>query len=68
MTKLAAGISWIDLKFLGRPHAIATAVLSGSGELALIDPGPNDADHLSATFSRSLAPVLGERLEAALRR
>ncbi len=40
MTKLAAGISWIDLKFLGRPHAIATAVLSGSGELALIDPGP----------------------------
>jgi glyoxylase-like metal-dependent hydrolase (beta-lactamase superfamily II) len=40
MTKLAAGLSWIDLKFLGRPHAIATAVLSGGRDLALIDPGP----------------------------
>jgi hypothetical protein len=27
-----------------------------------------DDDHISRTFSRSLAPVLGERLEAALRR
>jgi glyoxylase-like metal-dependent hydrolase (beta-lactamase superfamily II) len=40
MTRLAAGLSWIDLNFLGRPHAIATAVVSGGGELALIDPGP----------------------------
>ena len=27
-----------------------------------------DDDHLTATFSRSLGPVLGERLEAALQR
>jgi hypothetical protein len=27
-----------------------------------------DDDHISRTFSRSLGPVLGERLEAALRR
>lgn len=26
--------------FLGRPHAIATGVAAGAGELALIDPGP----------------------------
>jgi glyoxylase-like metal-dependent hydrolase (beta-lactamase superfamily II) len=36
---LAPGLSWIDLRFLGRPHAIATAVVSG-GTLALVDPGP----------------------------
>ena len=33
-------MSWIDLKFLGRPHAIATAVIHGGGTLALVDPGP----------------------------
>jgi hypothetical protein len=27
-----------------------------------------DDDHLTASFSRSLGPVLGERLDAALRR
>ena len=37
---LAAGLSWVDLRFLGRPHAIATAIVSGGGELALVDPGP----------------------------
>lgn len=37
---LTTGISWIDLQFLGRPHAIATAVLQGAGTLALVDPGP----------------------------
>jgi glyoxylase-like metal-dependent hydrolase (beta-lactamase superfamily II) len=30
----------VDLLFRGRADAIATAVLSGSGSLALIDPGP----------------------------
>src|ERR671924_152622 len=38
---LAPGLSWIDLLFLGRPHAIATAVVSGGGTLALVDPGPS---------------------------
>jgi glyoxylase-like metal-dependent hydrolase (beta-lactamase superfamily II) len=40
VTVLASGLSWVDLLFLGRPHAIATAVVSGPGTLALIDPGP----------------------------
>lgn len=41
MTVLAPGLSWVDLLFRGRPHAIATAVVSGGGTLALIDPGPS---------------------------
>jgi glyoxylase-like metal-dependent hydrolase (beta-lactamase superfamily II) len=28
------------LKFLGRPHAIATAAVTSAGEVALVDPGP----------------------------
>ena len=40
MTRLAAGLSWIDLHFLGRPHAIATGVISGPSGVALVDPGP----------------------------
>ena len=38
---LALGLSYVDLNFLGRPHAIATAVISASGSLALVDPGPS---------------------------
>jgi glyoxylase-like metal-dependent hydrolase (beta-lactamase superfamily II) len=37
---LTTGLSYIDLNFLGRPHAIATVVLQGGGRVALIDPGP----------------------------
>jgi glyoxylase-like metal-dependent hydrolase (beta-lactamase superfamily II) len=37
---LAAGLSYIDLDFLGRPHAIATVVIQSAGDVALIDPGP----------------------------
>jgi len=37
---LSAGLSWIDLQFLGRPHAIGTGVSASPGALALIDPGP----------------------------
>ena len=37
---LASGLSWVDLHFLDRPHAIATAVVQGGGALALVDPGP----------------------------
>jgi glyoxylase-like metal-dependent hydrolase (beta-lactamase superfamily II) len=40
MTRLAAGLSWIDLQFRGRPHAIATAVISSASAVALVDPGP----------------------------
>lgn len=38
---LAAGIDYVDLNFLGKPEIIATAVLQGAGDVALIDPGPS---------------------------
>lgn len=41
VTLLARGLSSVDLNFLGRPHAIATAVIHGSGTLGLVDPGPS---------------------------
>lgn len=41
MTVLAPGLSWVDVLFLGRPHAIATAVVRAPGTMALIDPGPS---------------------------
>jgi glyoxylase-like metal-dependent hydrolase (beta-lactamase superfamily II) len=40
MNTLAPGLSWVDLLFLRRPHAIATVVVRGADGLALIDPGP----------------------------
>ena len=40
MRSLAAGLDYIDLKFLGYPEIIATAVLHGAGGVALVDPGP----------------------------
>lgn len=41
MAVLGPGISWLDLHFLGRPHAIATGVIAGAGSVALVDPGPS---------------------------
>jgi glyoxylase-like metal-dependent hydrolase (beta-lactamase superfamily II) len=41
VTLLARGLSWIDLNFLGRRHAIAAGVIHGGGSLALVDPGPS---------------------------
>ena len=41
MQTLTAGLSYIDLQFLGRRHAIATAVVHGPSGVALIDPGPS---------------------------
>ncbi len=37
---LAAGLNYVDLNFLGRPHAIATGIITGPGATALVDPGP----------------------------
>jgi glyoxylase-like metal-dependent hydrolase (beta-lactamase superfamily II) len=54
MNTLAAGLSYVDLNFLGVPRVIATAVLHGSGGAALIDPGPS-----------STLPVLRAALERA---
>jgi len=41
MNTLAAGVSFLDLKFQGTPQFIAVAVLHGPGGVALIDPGPS---------------------------
>ena len=41
MTSLAAGLDYVDLQFLGTPEVIATAVVHGAGDVALIDPGPS---------------------------
>lgn len=39
-TPVAPGLSYVDLNFQGRPSVIATAIVSGPGQIALIDPGP----------------------------
>jgi glyoxylase-like metal-dependent hydrolase (beta-lactamase superfamily II) len=49
---LAPGLSYIDLEFLGRRHAIATAVVQSAGGVALIDPGPATCLH---TLEQALA-------------
>jgi glyoxylase-like metal-dependent hydrolase (beta-lactamase superfamily II) len=41
MNRLAAGVSYVDVKFQGTPRIIATVVLQGPGGVALIDPGPS---------------------------
>ena len=40
METLAAGISYVDLKFRDIPRIIATAVIQGPAGVALVDPGP----------------------------
>ena len=40
MSTLSHGLSWIDLKFLGRPSAIAAGIVQSPGGVALVDPGP----------------------------
>ena len=39
--KLASGLDYVDLGFLGQPDLIATGVLQGAGGAALVDPGPS---------------------------
>jgi glyoxylase-like metal-dependent hydrolase (beta-lactamase superfamily II) len=40
MITLATGLSYFDLDFMQLPSIIATAVVHGTGGVALIDPGP----------------------------
>jgi glyoxylase-like metal-dependent hydrolase (beta-lactamase superfamily II) len=54
MERLAAGMSYADLKFQDTDRIIATAVLQGPGGVALIDPGPT-----------STWPTLRSELKAA---
>jgi glyoxylase-like metal-dependent hydrolase (beta-lactamase superfamily II) len=54
MIALASGISYIDLQFQGIPRVIATAVLSGPGGVALVDPGPSSTlETLEAGLGRA---------------
>ena len=41
MITLATGVSYLDLNFQGTPRVIAAAVLSASGGVAIVDPGPS---------------------------
>ena len=55
---LAAGLSWFDLLFQGRPNRIASAVVTGSAGTAIVDPGPTST---LETLEASLA-VQGQSL------
>jgi glyoxylase-like metal-dependent hydrolase (beta-lactamase superfamily II) len=61
MQTLAAGVSYFDLNFQGRPRVIACGVLHGPGGVALIDPGPSSTlptlRHHLADAGISLADV-----------
>ena len=53
MTTLAAGLDYVDLRFLGKPGIIATAILHGPAGVALIDPGPSSSlEHLRAALQQ----------------
>ena len=53
MIRLASGIDYVDVNFLGYPHIIAAAVLQGPGGAALIDPGPTTSlPNLEAALGR----------------
>lgn len=41
VTALAAGISFVDLNFLARPHAIAAVTVESPRSVAIVDPGPS---------------------------
>jgi glyoxylase-like metal-dependent hydrolase (beta-lactamase superfamily II) len=40
MDRIAPGLQYFDLNYQGVARVIATAVIEGAGELALVDPGP----------------------------
>jgi glyoxylase-like metal-dependent hydrolase (beta-lactamase superfamily II) len=40
MITLASGVSYVDLRFMGKPRIIASVVLHGPGGAAIVDPGP----------------------------
>jgi glyoxylase-like metal-dependent hydrolase (beta-lactamase superfamily II) len=49
---LAAGFSWFDLLFWGRPNRIASAIVSGTAGTAIVDPGPTSClDTLEASLA-----------------
>ena len=57
---LAAGLSWFDLLFQGRPNRVACATISGAAGLAIVDPGPTSC---LETLEASLA-LQGQSLDS----
>lgn len=57
MSPLAHGLDYVDVRFLGYPQIIATAVLHGPAGVALVDPGPSAA--LAALKAALLAKGFG---------
>src|SRR2546423_13436500 len=54
MITLASGLSYFDLDFMQLPRIIATAVVHGTGGVALIDPGPTSTlPRLRSTLSNA---------------
>jgi glyoxylase-like metal-dependent hydrolase (beta-lactamase superfamily II) len=50
---IASGLDYVDLRFLGMPEIIATAILHGPSGVALIDPGPSTTiENLRAALDR----------------
>lgn len=54
MTAIAAGLDYVDVRFLGYPNIIATGILHGRSGVALVDPGPQ-------TTLANLTDELGRR-------
>ncbi|HEX5474742.1 MAG TPA: MBL fold metallo-hydrolase [Vicinamibacterales bacterium] len=53
MPALAPGLDYVDVRFLGQPSLIATAILHGPGGVALIDPGPSTTlGHLEGALAQ----------------
>src|SRR5262245_10058918 len=40
MSTLSHGLSWVDLRFLGRSNVIASGVIESAAGVAIVDPGP----------------------------
>jgi glyoxylase-like metal-dependent hydrolase (beta-lactamase superfamily II) len=55
---LASGVDYADLRFLGKPQIITTAILHGASGVALVDPGPSStiANLVDALERRGIAP------------
>lgn len=59
MNRLAPGLDYVDLRFLGQPDLIATAILQSHAGVALVDPGPTTtlATLLEALAGRGIRPA-----------
>lgn len=66
LTPLASGISFGDLVFEGRSRIIATAVLTGHGSLALVDPGPTSTLPMLRRLLASIGATVADLTDVLL--